>query len=126
MNKDIKFTSKGNNPKNLANGRVDWDISNGKPNFVYGNDLYSQAVAKCIVTETNPLSGYGVGLKDFRGMKNTTVVRMCIITRVLRSLTLLEKYYQKRFVIDEIITECEQEKIRLLLKLDCGEIVLEV
>lgn len=126
MDKNIKFTSKGSNPKNLANGRVDWDISNGKPNFVYENDLYGQAVAKCIVTETNPLSGYGVGLKDFRGMKNTTVVRMCIITRVLRSLTLLEKYYQKRFVIDEIITECEQEKIRLLLKLDCGEIVLEV
>lgn len=96
--KDIKLTPKSG--ENYGNGNLDFEIREGHLIFVEDKDMIVQAVIKLTISKLQPKTGYGVSVRDFRGTKEIVPLRTGITVRLLRGLSLLERWYGKKIDIE--------------------------
>jgi len=81
------------NDTNYGGGNLDLIVQEGHLLEVEEDDMVPQAVLKGTISPVNPVNGYGVAVSELRGTKEVVPLRMTIITRLLRTVSLIAKWY---------------------------------
>jgi len=94
MIRDLLLAPRGYpDDKNYGPGYLDIIAQEGHLLEVSGNDVVPQAVLKATIAPLNTANGYGVAIKEFRGTKNIVPMRLAVITRLLRNVAIISKWY---------------------------------
>ena len=117
MSADIKLIDKAGTG-NFANGYLDFDLKDGVFQLVRDDEQSVQAVLKATVTSVDPGSGYGVGIRDFRGQKDLMPVRLAIAIRIMRTVAVLERFYYRKFLVASIETWSDKGRLTTTVTLD--------
>jgi hypothetical protein len=98
---DIELASKTGS---VGAGNVDWVIESAS--FKQVTDpgaMMIQAIFKALITPINSI-GYGCGIRDLLGTKHTVASRIGIGMRLLRTIGLLQDWYGKKIVINNLMS----------------------
>jgi hypothetical protein len=121
--KDVKLVSKNGN---FGSGNLDWSFKDGVVEYVEDQEAVCQAIEKATISSIDPVSGYGINVRELRGQKDELAFRGILIMRILQTLTVLEKWYGTSFDLTLIDMSRGKDDINILVQTSIGEVKVVV